>query len=122
MLLLAFSLSFTACYETVNEETTKKAETIATQSVTKTTTTVTESTKANGGVQTTKTSETTSNNSQSTTNKNDSSNSTEKDMVWIPSSGTKYHSNSSCSNMNNPTKIKKTEAEQLGYGPCQRCY
>lgn len=43
-------------------------------------------------------------------------------MVWIPSSGSKYHSHSGCSNMNNPTQVTKSEAESRGFAPCKRCY
>ncbi len=46
---------------------------------------------------------------------------TEK-MVWIPKSGTKYHSSASCSNMKDPTQVTKSEAEAKGYGPCSRCH
>ena len=42
--------------------------------------------------------------------------------VWIPQSGSKYHSKSSCSNMKNPTKVTKEEAEDMGYEPCKRCH
>ncbi len=44
------------------------------------------------------------------------------EQVWIPNSGSKYHSNSSCSNMNSPTQVSKSEAEQMGYTPCKRCH
>ena len=43
-------------------------------------------------------------------------------MVWIPKSGSKYHSNSGCSNMKNPSKVTKDEAIQRGYDPCKKCY
>lgn len=42
--------------------------------------------------------------------------------VYVSSSGSKYHSNSSCSNMKNPSKITKTEAESRGLSPCKKCY
>lgn len=42
--------------------------------------------------------------------------------VWIPKTGSKYHSHSSCSNMKNPSKVTKSEAESMGYGPCKKCY
>lgn len=45
-----------------------------------------------------------------------------EDYVWIPQKGKKYHSRSSCSNMKDPTKIKKSEAESRGYDPCKKCY
>lgn len=43
-------------------------------------------------------------------------------MVWIPNSGTKYHSHSSCSNMNDPSHVTKSYAESCGYTPCKKCY
>ena len=42
--------------------------------------------------------------------------------VWIPQSGSKYHSNSSCSNMKNPTQIAKSVAINRGYTACKKCY
>lgn len=42
--------------------------------------------------------------------------------VWIPKSGKKYHSNPSCSGMNNPSKVSLTEAESLGFTACKRCH
>ena len=44
------------------------------------------------------------------------------EMVWIPSSGTKYHSKSTCSNMKNPKQVTKEEAEKEGYEPCKKCH
>lgn len=43
-------------------------------------------------------------------------------MVWIPSSGSKYHSRAGCSNMENPTEVPVSEAKARGYEPCGRCY
>ena len=43
-------------------------------------------------------------------------------MVWIPKSGTKYHSYSGCSNMKNPSKVTKAQAEARGYTPCKKCW
>ncbi len=45
-----------------------------------------------------------------------------EDMVWIPQSGSKYHSTSSCSNMKNPSQVSKSEAIDMGYEPCKRCH
>ncbi len=45
-----------------------------------------------------------------------------EEMVWIPSSGSKYHSYASCSNMKNPSQVSKSEAEDMGYEPCKRCH
>ena len=44
------------------------------------------------------------------------------DMVWIPKTGKKYHSSSSCSNMKNPSKVTRSEAINRGYDPCKKCY
>ena len=44
-----------------------------------------------------------------------------EDMVWIPQSGSKYHSTSSCSNMKNPSQVSEKEAIDMGYEPCKRC-
>lgn len=45
-----------------------------------------------------------------------------QEMVWIPKSGKKYHSDPSCSNMKNPSQVTKEEAEDRGYEPCKKCY
>ena len=42
--------------------------------------------------------------------------------VYIPQSGSKYHSNPSCSNMKNPTEVSIDEAISWGYTPCKKCY
>ena len=42
--------------------------------------------------------------------------------VWIPASGSKYHSNAGCSNMKNPQQITLEEAIARGYEPCKKCY
>ena len=43
-------------------------------------------------------------------------------MVWIPSSGSKYHSRSGCSNMSNPSEVTKTQAEAKGFTACKKCW
>ena len=43
-------------------------------------------------------------------------------LVWIPNSGSKYHSHSGCSNMKNPSQISIDKAKDMGYEPCKRCY
>lgn len=67
-------------------------------------------------------SETTSSEQATTTSQptTESSINTEE-LVWIPASGTKYHSKSTCSGMKNPTQVTKEEAEAQGYEPCKRC-
>lgn len=42
-------------------------------------------------------------------------------LVWIPKKGSKYHKNSGCSNMKDPSQVTLTEAIRLGYEPCKRC-
>ncbi len=54
-------------------------------------------------------------------NYNDDGNNSQE-MVWIPNSGSKYHSHSGCSNMKNPRQVTKEEAEEMGYEPCKRCH
>lgn len=50
-------------------------------------------------------------------------NSMSETVVWIPTrGGTKYHSNAECSNMIEPQNVKKSEAIDLGFSPCGRCY
>ncbi len=63
----------------------------------------------------------TSNNNTSNNNSSDSQ-SGGSEMVWIPQSGSKYHSHSSCSNMKNPLQVSKSDAESMGYEPCKKCY
>lgn len=65
-----------------------------------------------------------SNNSSNNTSNNNSSNSQSdgSGMVWIPQSGSKYHSRSGCSNMKNPSQVTQSEAESMGYEPCKKCY
>lgn len=46
----------------------------------------------------------------------------ESGLVWIPKSGKKYHSKSSCSNMKNPSSVTKQEAVNRGYTPCKKCW
>ena len=46
----------------------------------------------------------------------------QEEMVWIPSSGSKYHNDASCSGMDNPRQVKKEEAVSMGYEPCKKCY
>lgn len=42
-------------------------------------------------------------------------------LVWIPKSGSKYHSKSTCSNMKNPLQVTFPEAKDGGYEPCRKC-
>lgn len=56
------------------------------------------------------------------TSKSDQSNTSNSSTVWISHTGTKYHSNPSCSGMTNPSNMTKQEAENQGYSPCKKCY
>lgn len=42
--------------------------------------------------------------------------------VWITSTGKKYHSRSTCSNMKKPQKISLSKAKSLGYSVCKKCF
>lgn len=50
------------------------------------------------------------------------SESPQEQMVWIPQNGGRYHSKSSCSGMNNPQQVTLSEAEGMGFTPCQKCH
>lgn len=44
-------------------------------------------------------------------------------LVWVPTNGgTKYHSYSGCSNMDDPIQVPKGTAERNGFTPCKRCH
>lgn len=43
-------------------------------------------------------------------------------MVWISTTGSKYHSRSDCSNMKNPSQVTLEQAQALGLTPCKKCY
>jgi cell division septation protein DedD len=45
-----------------------------------------------------------------------------EEMVWIPQTGSKYHSKASCSNMKDPRQVTLSEAQASGYEPCKRCH
>ena len=81
--------------------------------------TTTTTTKATTTTTTTKTTTTT------TSQKNQGQSNPPEDKVeyvWIPNSGSKYHSNPSCSNMSNPRKVTLAQAQQMGYTPCKKCH
>lgn len=46
----------------------------------------------------------------------------QEEMVWIPSSGSKYHSRSGCSGMKNPSQVTLSDAKSKGYTACKRCH
>lgn len=44
-------------------------------------------------------------------------------IVWIPTrGGTKYHKTNTCSNMIEPYDVTISEAIELGFTACKRCY
>jgi hypothetical protein len=44
-------------------------------------------------------------------------------MVWIPTKGgTKYHSRSSCSGMDDPDEVTVTDAVARGFTKCKKCW
>ncbi|MBQ3003842.1 MAG: hypothetical protein IJD82_08925 [Clostridia bacterium] len=61
-------------------------------------------------------------NEESVNQNTEQSTEVKEQMVWIPKSGSKYHSKAGCSNMKNPTQVTKSEAEAMGYTPCKRCH
>ncbi len=44
------------------------------------------------------------------------------EMVWVPKTGKKYHTNWNCGGMDGPTCVTKEEAIAQGFEPCSRCY
>ena len=62
----------------------------------------------------------TTSSTQSSTQNNNSASS--GDIVWIPNSGSKYHSHSGCSNMKNPRQVTKQEAINQGFDACKKCW
>jgi DNA-entry nuclease len=71
---------------------------------------------------TTKPDNSTTNNNTTTPPDNTTNDDEKVEMVWIPSSGTKYHSKSSCSNMNSPRQIPLDDAKNQGYTACKKCH
>lgn len=51
----------------------------------------------------------------------DEENDTATTYVFITKSGTKYHSDSSCSNIKNASQVTKEEAIDKGYSACKKC-
>ena len=47
---------------------------------------------------------------------------TSEQLVWIPKSGSKYHSKSTCSNMKSPTQVTQSVAINRGYSACSKCW
>ena len=52
----------------------------------------------------------------------DAENDCDSDMVYISRTGSKYHNNPNCSNMNDPDYVTKTAAINMGREPCKNCY
>ena len=47
---------------------------------------------------------------------------TVEEMVWIPRTGKRYHTNADCSNMSDPFHVSISTAISWGFTPCQKCY
>lgn len=47
---------------------------------------------------------------------------TDAATVWIPHTGSKYHSNPNCSNMKSPTAVTIDQAMAWGYDRCKKCW
>ena len=102
------------------ESSTEKTESSTTKPENSTTKPESSTTKPESS--TTKPENSTSNNNN-TTKPDDTTTNTEKvEMVWVPESGTKYHSKSTCSGMNSPRNIPLEEAISEGYTACKRCH
>lgn len=43
-------------------------------------------------------------------------------QVWIPRTGSKYHSSASCSNMKNPSQVSLDTAVAQGFERCKKCW
>ncbi|MBQ8913243.1 MAG: DUF4236 domain-containing protein [Lachnospiraceae bacterium] len=63
-----------------------------------------------------------SSNSTGDKSSSDSSSSTSGEMVWVTSSGSKYHSKSDCGGISGATQISLEEAESRGLTPCKKCH
>lgn len=42
--------------------------------------------------------------------------------VWIPATGSKYHSSASCSGIHSPRQVSISQAISMGYSACKKCY
>ena len=71
---------------------------------------------------TTKPDHTTSNNHIAMKPDHTTSNDEKVTVVWVVTTGSKYHSKSSCSNMKSPRQISLENAQKQGYEPCKKCY
>lgn len=47
---------------------------------------------------------------------------TDAATVWIPRTGSKYHSNPNCSNMKSPSAVTIDQAMAWGYDRCKKCW
>lgn len=127
LLTLAICVSLFGCAETGIEDTQNSNTERQSVNVTETTkvTESTETTKATESAETTETTEITevTEVTNATESVQHSPDDVQVTMVWIPTKGgTKYHSNQSCSGMDNPDQVTKSQAEQQGFTPCKKCY
>ena len=122
ILAVALSLCFTACNVSDGSETTGVTETTQkdTEDNISTSNKPVGSTSNNSG--TTNSNKTTSKSTETTKPNNPPANDEQTEMVWVTSSGTKYHSQASCSNMKSPSQITLTDAETQGYTACSKCH
>ena len=44
------------------------------------------------------------------------------ELVWIPQTGDRYHTNPDCSNMIDPSVVSIAEAQSLGFTQCEKCW
>ena len=45
-----------------------------------------------------------------------------EEMVWIPKTGSKYHSYSTCSGMEGASQVPISKAKSMGFTACKRCH
>ena len=132
LLALGLCIGLLGCTETGTQSGTEKQNIPIPETVHVTesaeTTRATETTKATESTQTTETKETTKATEETKVTKATESVQPQPDdgqegMVWIPTKGgKKYHSNKSCSGMDSPDHVTKSQAEQQGFTPCKKCY
>ena len=125
VLILCFSLFGCSETGTVSTSSTKSNST-ATEKATEATNIETESTEET--MATEETSATVSATEMTTVTEateavTEPANTTQETMVWIPTKGgTKYHAKETCSGMDGPKQVTKTQATNEGFTACKKCY
>lgn len=108
----------TTSVTTITTSNSSQSDTTSSQ-ITTTTTKKTTTTKVTITKQTTTTKRTTTTKITTTTKKTSAG----EVLVWIPTKGgKKYHSSSTCSNMDSPIQVTKEEAIAQDFEPCKKCY